>query len=110
MEFSEIVPLIVTVILAIAGAVSGAVLTVRIAIAEIKKDISHVQEKQHAENENKDKVELEHSNNMKEVRNDVKEIFKTLTKIQITIAQTQGRDEVLSTIKGTLTQILKGKE
>jgi hypothetical protein len=56
-------------------------------------------------------LEEEHKNNMKEVRDDVKAIFTTLTKIQIEFAKNQGknegRDEVLGVVKDAITTMSK---
>jgi hypothetical protein len=77
MEINQSIPMIITVI----SAIGGSYITIRIAIAEIKKDVSYLKEKIESEINSKKELEEEHKNNMKEVRDDVKAIFTTLTKI-----------------------------
>ncbi len=105
MEFIKILPMILTVVLA----VLGSYITIRIAIAEIKKDIVYLKEKIEGEILATKESEEEHKDTMKEVRADVKAIFSTLTKIQVDVAKNQakqeGRDEVLNIVKNTLETI-----
>lgn len=89
------------------GAILGAYITVRIAIAELKKDIQHLNEKLEAEITNKVRMENDHAMHMNEVRDDVKAIFRTLTKIQVDMARSQGRDEVLDTVKDAVVTLAK---
>ena len=83
MDYAKVLPLVLTVILAILGSY----ITIRIAIAEIKKDVVYLKEKIDNEINTKKELEEEHKSNMKEVRDDVKAIFSTLTKIQIDFAK-----------------------
>ena len=76
MEFLKILPMILTV----AFAILGSYITIRIAIAEIKKDIVYLKEKIEGEIIATKESEDEHKETMKEVRSDVKAIFSTLTK------------------------------
>lgn len=107
MELSQSISMIITV----GGAVLGSYITIRIAIAEIKKDVTYLKEKIEGEINSKKDLEEEHKNNMKEVRDDVKAIFTTLTKIQIEFAKNQGknegRDEVLGVVKDAITTMSK---
>jgi predicted nuclease with TOPRIM domain len=107
MEINQSIPMIITVI----SAIGGSYITIRIAIAEIKKDVSYLKEKIESEINSKKELEEEHKNNMKEVRDDVKAIFTTLTKIQIEFAKNQGknegRDEVLGVVKDAITTMSK---
>ena len=107
MEINQSIPMIITVI----SAIGGSHITIRIAIAEIKKDVSYLKEKIESEINSKKELEEEHKNNMKEVRDDVKAIFTTLTKIQIEFAKNQGknegRDEVLGVVKDAITTMSK---
>lgn len=91
--------------ISIIGAIIGAYITVRIAIAELKKDIQHLNEKLETEMSSKLRMENEHALHMNEVREDVKAIFRTLTKIQVDMARTQGRDDVLDSIKDAVTNL-----
>ena len=107
MELNQSIPMILTVV----GAIAGSYITIRIAIAEIKKDVTYLKEKIDGEISSKKDLEEEHKNNMKEVRDDVKAIFSTLTKIQIEFAKNQGknegRDEVLGVVKDAITTMSK---
>jgi|LakMenE01Jun11ns_1017448.scaffolds.fasta_scaffold9797219_2 hypothetical protein len=107
MELNQSISMIITV----GGAVLGSYITIRIAIAEIKKDVTYLKEKIEGEINSKKDLEEEHKNNMKEVRDDVKAIFTTLTKIQIEFAKNQGknegRDEVLGVVKDAITTMSK---
>jgi hypothetical protein len=107
MELNQSISMIITV----GGAVLGSYITIRIAIAEIKKDVTYLKEKIEGEINSKKDLEEEHKNNMKEVRDDVKAMFTTLTKIQIEFAKNQGknegRDEVLGVVKDAITTMSK---
>jgi len=90
--------------------VLSAYITVKIAIAELKKDIVHLREKLQTEIMAKViKIESDHSTHMNEVRDDVKAIFRTLTKIQVDVAKAQGREDMVEVIKDTL-QTLKNNK
>lgn len=93
--------------ISIVGAVLGAYITVKIGIAELKKDIQHLNEKLEIESSNKLRMETEHNQHMNEVRDDVKAIFRTLTKIQVDMAKSQGRDDVLEGLKDVLVKLSK---
>jgi hypothetical protein len=107
MEFLKILPMILTV----AFAILGSYITIRIAIAEIKKDIVYLKEKIEGEIIATKESEDEHKETMKEVRSDVKAIFSTLTKIQVDFAKNQGknegRDEVLNVVKDAISTIAR---
>ena len=107
MEFLKIFPMILTV----AFAILGSYITIRIAIAEIKKDIVYLKEKIEGEIIATKESEDEHKETMKEVRSDVKAIFSTLTKIQVDFAKNQGknegRDEVLNVVKDAINTIAR---
>lgn len=104
-EWDKILPMLFAVIV---GALS-AYITVKVAVAELKKDIIHLRDKLNDEIENHVKMESANNENMKEVRNDVKAIFITLTKIQVDVAKGQGRDEVIETVKDAVLTVAKGK-
>lgn len=87
----------------------SAFIMVRVAIAELKKDIIHLEQKLDAEVTANNKKEDEHNHNMREVRDDVKVIMNTLTKIQVSQAKSDGRDEVLGVVKNTLETLATNK-
>lgn len=104
-EWEKFISLIFAVIV---GALS-AYITVKVAVAEIKRDIIHLKDRLDIEIENQSKMENSHNENMKEVRDDVKAIFRTLSKIQIDVARGQGRDEVLGAVKDAVMTIANKK-
>ena len=99
MEINQFLPMLITIIITIVGSW----ITIRINITEIKKDTLHLKERLDSDILNKGQLIEEHKENMKEVRDDVKAIFSTLTKIQVEIAKNQsrneGRTEILSALK-----------
>jgi hypothetical protein len=96
MNFETYIPLIISIL----SALSGAYIIVKVSLAEIKKDISHLIE-------SKERSESEHSENMKEVRGDVKAIFRILTKIQIDQAKSHGKNELVQELTSALVEIAK---
>jgi ribosomal protein L29 len=95
----------IPLVVAIVGGLFGAWVIVKVTIAELKKDISHLKDKLNTEIANNASMSQQHTENMKEVRDDVKAIFRTLTKIQVDVAKGQGRDEVLTTVKDAMLTI-----
>lgn len=88
---NEYLPYIITIV----SAVGGAYLTVRVAIAEIKLNIKHIEEKIDTEIEAKKGSDLE-------IRENIKNIFKLLTNIQVDLAKTQGHSELVTVIKDAI--------
>lgn len=93
--------------ISIVSAILGAYITVKISITELKKDNQHLNEKLEIEINSKNKMLHEHTQNMNEVREDVKAIFRTLTKIQVDMARTQGTNDVLESIKEVVNNLGK---
>ena len=91
----------------ILGALLVAYVVVRVAIAELKKDNLHLNEKVNAEIVHKEKRETEHSTDMKEVRNKIDGIYKFLNEIKVELAHMQGRDDVLTVVKDAMVTISK---
>jgi hypothetical protein len=94
-------------LISIIGAILGAYVTVRIGIAELKKDIQHLSKELETEINNKLRMENDHTTHMNEVRDDVKAIFRTLTKIQVELAKSQGRDDVIEAVKDAVVTLAK---
>ena len=90
MELKDYIPMIIAVLTTL----FGAFVIVKVGIAELKKDNAHLREKLDAEAEN-----------TKEVKGDVKAIFRTLTKIQIDQAKSQGKYELVEELKTALVTI-----
>jgi hypothetical protein len=90
----EYLPYIFTIV----SAVGGAYLTVRITMAEMKRDIKYIEEKIDTEIENK-------KGNDAEMKEDIKNIFKLLTNIKVDLARTQGHAELVTAIKDAIVTI-----
>lgn len=87
------------IIISLVGGIFGAYLIVRVAIAELKKDISYLKDKLDSEVEAKNKLENTHQTVINEVRDDVKAIFRTLTKMQVDQAKTEGQESIIKALK-----------
>ena len=105
MESSDIIQYLIIVI----SAVGGAYITVRVSIAELKKDIGHLKEKLDAEVESKNELKTTHQAVINEVRDDVKAIFRTLTKMQVDQAKTEGQEALIKAFKESLIDFKFGK-
>jgi hypothetical protein len=90
----EYLPYIFTIL----PSVGGAYLTVRVAMAEMRRDIKYIEEKIDSEIESK-------KNNDAEIKENIKNIFKLLTNIQVDIAKTQGQGEIVTAIKDAITTL-----
>ena len=83
-------------VIAVLTTLFGAFVIVKVGIAELKKDNTHLREKLDTEIENS-----------KEVKGDVKAIFRILTRIQIDQAKSQGKHELVDELTGALVKIAK---
>lgn len=90
----EYLPYIFTIL----SAIGGAYLTVRITMAEMKRDIKYIEEKIESEIDTKRGSDAE-------MRDDIKNIFKLLTNIKVDLAKTQGQAELVSAIKDAIVTI-----
>jgi len=90
------------IIISIVGGLFGAYLIVRVSIAELKKDINYLKDKIDNESTLKNKMEKNHSDTINEVRDDVKAIFRTLTKMQVEQAKNVGQENILKGIKDAI--------
>ena len=97
------------ILASLVGGVFGAYLIVRVAIAELKKDIGYLKDKLDAEIESKNKLENTHQAVINEVRDDVKAIFRTLTKMQVDHAKTEGQEALIKAFKESLIDFKLGK-
>lgn len=93
------------IILSLVCGVFGSYLVVRITLAELKKDISHLKDKLDTEIEAKNKLENNTQVIINEVRDDVKAIFRTLTKMQVDQAKTEGQETILKGIKEAIQEL-----
>jgi hypothetical protein len=87
----EYLPYIFTIV----SAVGGAYLTVRVTMAEMKRDIKYIEEKIDAEIDSK-------KGSDSEMKDDIKNIFKLLTNIKVDLARTQGHAELVTAIKDAI--------
>ena len=95
------------IFLSIVCGVFGAYLIVRVAIAEIKKDISYLSEKLDSEIQAKNKLEDNTQAVINEVRDDVKAIFQTLTKMQVAQAKQEGQEILVRALKEAIQELNK---
>jgi len=93
------------ILASLVGGVFGAYLIVRVAIAELKKDIDYLKDKLDSEIESKNKLENTHQAVINEVRDDVKAIFRTLTKMQVDQAKTEGQEIMIKALKEAITDL-----
>ena len=70
MTFTQFIP-----ILTLIASLFGAWITIRITIAELKKDISHLQEKLELITTTRNEHEKQSKDDMKELKDDMKKIF-----------------------------------
>ena len=95
------------IVISLVGGIFGAYLIVRVAIAELKKDINYLKEKLDGEIQAKNKLESNHQSVINEVRDDVKAIFRTLTKMQVDQAKTEGQEALIKAFKEAITDLNK---
>ena len=79
MDLSQFIPLLVTFIVTLVGSY----ITIRVTITEIKKDLVFLREKLETELASKTQHESQAKEDMKEVKEDLKMIFKSINEIQI---------------------------
>jgi formate-dependent nitrite reductase cytochrome c552 subunit len=110
MEFSQFFPLLITFIVTIVGSY----ITIRITIAEIKKDLTFLKERMEQEVLSKVQHETQAKEDMKDVKDELKMIFKSINEIQINFARmearNEGKDEVINELKNAVTTIISGKQ
>ena len=110
MQLSQIIPLLITFIVTL----TGSYITIKVTIAEIKKDLVFLTERIENEVATKVQHEAQAKEDMKEVKEDLKMIFKSINNIQINFARmearSEGKDEVINELKNAVTIILKEKK
>ena len=110
MEFNEFFPLLITFITTL----FGSYITIKITIAEIKKDLSFLKEKLESELMSKTQHESQAKDDMKDVKEELKLIFKSINEIQVNFARmearSEGKDEVIGELKDAVTTILKERK
>ena len=93
------------IIISLVVGVFSAYLIVRVNMAELKKDFDYLKDKLDSEIEAKNKLENTHQAVINEVRDDVKAIFRTLTKMQVDQAKTEGQETLIKALKEAITDL-----
>lgn len=110
MTILQFLPLIVTLILSL----FGSWFTIRITIAEFKKDISYLQEKVELITITRNEQDKQSKDDMKELKDDMKKIFESINEMKVGMARmearNEGKDEVISQLKDAVTTILKERK
>ena len=110
MELSQYLPLIITFFVSLIGSY----ITIKVTIAELKKDFGFLKDKLESELQTKLQHETQAKDDMKEVKDDLKMIFKSINEIQINFARmearSEGKDEVIGELKDAVTTILKQRQ
>ena len=110
MVLSQFIPFIITFVITL----FGSYITIRVTIAELKKDHIYLKEKLEFELASKIQHEAQAKEDMKEVKDDLKMIFKSINEIQINFARmearSEGKDEVISELKNAVTTILSDRK
>jgi hypothetical protein len=110
MDFNRFFPLLITFVTTLLGSY----ITIKITIAEIKKDLSFLKEKLESELVAKMQHESQAKDDMKEVKDELKLIFKSVNEVKINFARmearSEGKDEVISELKNAVTTILKDRK
>ena len=110
MELSQFTPLLITFIVSLVGSY----ITIKVTIAELKKDLVFLKDKLESELTTKLQHEKQAKDDMKEVKDDLKMIFKSINEMQINFARmearSEGKDEVISELKNAVTTILQQKQ
>jgi hypothetical protein len=110
MEYNQFFPLLIT----FATTLLGSYITIKITIAEIKKDLAFLKDKLESELVAKVQAETQTKDDMKEVKDDLKLISKSINEMQVNFARmearSEGKDEVISELKNAVTTILKDRK
>jgi hypothetical protein len=110
MVLSQFIPFIITFVITL----FGSYITIRVTIAELKKDLIYLKDKLETEITSKVQHESQAKDDMKEVKEDLKMIFKSINEIQINFARmearSEGKDEVISELKNAVTTILQQRQ
>ena len=110
MELSQYLPLIITFVVSLIGSY----ITIKVTIAELKKDFGFLKDKLENELQTKLQHETQAKDDMKEVKDDLKMIFKSINEIQINFARmearSEGKDEVIGELKNAVTTILQQRQ
>ena len=107
MNINQFFPFLITFIVTLLGSY----ITIRVTIAEIKKDLVFLKEKLENELASKTQHESQAKDDMKEVKDELKLIFKSINEIQVNFARmearSEGKVELIGELKNAVTTILK---
>jgi len=110
MTFYQLLSLLITLSISLLGAW----ITIRISITELKKDISHLQEKVELITTSRNEHDKQSKDDMKELKDDMKKIFASINEMKVGMARmearNEGKDEVIGQLKDAVTTILKEKK
>lgn len=110
MQYDEFIPLLITFVTTLLGSY----ITIKITITEIKKDLAFLKDKLESEIVGKLQAETQTKDDMREVKDDLKLISKSINEMQINFARmearAEGKDEVINELKDAVTTILKDRK
>jgi len=110
MILNDYFPLIITFVITLIGSY----ITIKISITELKKDISYFKSKIDSSDSFIKVTENQSKLDMKEVKQDLKLIFKSINDMQVNFARmearNEGKDDVINELKNAVTTILKDKK
>ena len=107
MQLNQIIALLLT----IGVSLIGSWITIRVSIAELKRDILYLREKIEFMEMSKTNQEMQSKNDMKELKDDIKKIFEYMSDMKVQMARmearNEGKDDVVNELKEAVTTILK---
>ena len=89
MDINSISPFVITFV----STLIGVYITIKVTIAELKKDYLYLKERLETELASKSLNEGQAKEDMKEVKDDLKMIFKSINEVQINFARMEARSE-----------------
>ncbi len=109
MQLNQIIALLLTIGISLIGSW----ITIKVSIAELKRDILHLKEKIEFMELSKVNHETQSKNDMKELKDDIKKIFEYMSDMKVQMARmearNEGKDEVVNELKEAVTTILKNR-
>ena len=109
MQLNQIIALILTIGISLIGSW----ITIRVSIAELKRDILYLREKIEFMETSKTNQEMQSKNDMKELKDDIKKIFEYMSDMKVQMARmearNEGKDDVVNELKEAVTTILKNR-
>ena len=107
MQLNQIIALLLTIGISLIGSW----ITIRVSIAELKRDILYLREKIEFMETSKTNQEMQSKNDMKELKDDIKKIFEYMSDMKVQMARmearNEGKDDVVNELKEAVTTILK---